>query len=167
MCPYAGELLPLYMHVNSSPISIFLDLYPFSFSEGLCEVCHIATDIRKLPRSLCISWYSERHTEQEIRAAIQDHGFGQPFFGGRIHEIILECWCQELWNGHMHGWHGKTLIRIPEVKIPSRKPWLRCEDNIKMDLKELCCEGLDWIHLVHDRNQWQTLVNTVMGFWVP
>jgi hypothetical protein len=34
------------------------------------------------------------------------------------------------------------------------------EDNIKMHLKETGCEGVDWIQVVHDRDQWQTLVNS-------
>jgi hypothetical protein len=28
-----------------------------------------------------------------------------------------------------------------------------------MDLREMGWEGMDWIHLVQDRNQWQALVN--------
>jgi len=43
----------------------------------------------------------------------------------------------------------------------------RREDNIRMDLREICWEGVEWIHLDQDRYQWQTLVNTVMNLWVP
>jgi hypothetical protein len=28
------------------------------------------------------------------------------------------------------------------------------EDNIKMDLEEICSEGLDWIYLAEDRDKW-------------
>lgn len=28
-------------------------------------------------------------------------------------------------------------------------------------------ECVDWSHLVQDRDQWWTLVNMVMNFWVP
>jgi hypothetical protein len=31
------------------------------------------------------------------------------------------------------------------------------EDNIKMDLREIGLEGVDWIHLAEDRDQWWTL----------
>jgi hypothetical protein len=41
------------------------------------------------------------------------------------------------------------------------------EDNIKIDLRETGCGGLDWIHLDYDRDQWRTLVNTVINFRVP
>jgi hypothetical protein len=41
------------------------------------------------------------------------------------------------------------------------------EDNIRMDLRELGWEGVDWIHLVQDRDQWRTLVNTAMNLRVP
>jgi hypothetical protein len=39
--------------------------------------------------------------------------------------------------------------------------------DVKTDLKEIGCEGVDWIHLVQDRNQWQTLVNMIMNLCVP
>jgi hypothetical protein len=40
-------------------------------------------------------------------------------------------------------------------------------DNIKMDLRERGCDGMDWIDAALDRNQWRALVNTVMNLWVP
>jgi hypothetical protein len=38
--------------------------------------------------------------------------------------------------------------------------------NIKMDLKEIGWEGMNWIHLAQDWDQWQTLVNAVMNLRV-
>jgi len=35
-----------------------------------------------------------------------------------------------------------------------------------MVLREIRWEGVDWIHLAHDRDQWKILVNAVMNFWV-
>ena len=43
----------------------------------------------------------------------------------------------------------------------------RWEDNIKMDLKEVGCGGMDWIELALDRDRWRALVNSVMNLWVP
>jgi hypothetical protein len=40
------------------------------------------------------------------------------------------------------------------------------ENNIRMDLREIGWEGVDWIHLGKDRNWWQTLVNIIMNFLV-
>jgi len=42
----------------------------------------------------------------------------------------------------------------------------RCKDNIRMDLKEIGCKGVDWIHPVQDRDQWQVLVNTVTNLQI-
>jgi hypothetical protein len=39
--------------------------------------------------------------------------------------------------------------------------------NIKMDLGEIGWDGMDWIDLGHDRDQWRALVSTVMNLRVP
>jgi len=46
----------------------------------------------------------------------------------------------------------------------SRRRW---EDNIEMDLQEVGCGGMDWIHLAQDIDRWWALVNTVMNLRVP
>jgi hypothetical protein len=40
-------------------------------------------------------------------------------------------------------------------------------DNIKIDLRDVEWDGMDWIHLAQDRDQWRALVNTMMKFRVP
>jgi hypothetical protein len=39
-------------------------------------------------------------------------------------------------------------------------------DNIKIDLKEIEWDGMDWIDLAQDRDQWRALMNTVMNLQV-
>jgi hypothetical protein len=46
-------------------------------------------------------------------------------------------------------------------------PKHRGEDNIKMDLQEGGCGGIDWIDLAQDTKRCQALVNAVMNLWVP
>jgi hypothetical protein len=41
------------------------------------------------------------------------------------------------------------------------------EESIRMDLREIEWEGVDWIHLAQDRDQLWALVNTVMNLHVP
>jgi hypothetical protein len=36
-----------------------------------------------------------------------------------------------------------------------------------MDLREVGCDGRDWIDLAQDRDQWRALVNLVMNLQVP
>jgi hypothetical protein len=56
---------------------------------------------------------------------------------------------------------------MPEGKRPLGSPRRRWADTIKMDLREIRWDGLDWIDLAQDRDQWRALVNTVMSFRIP
>jgi hypothetical protein len=40
-------------------------------------------------------------------------------------------------------------------------------NNIKIDLREIVWDGMDWIDLAQNRDQWRALVNTAMNFRVP
>jgi len=57
----------------------------------------------------------------------------------------------------------KVLVGKPERKKPLGWPRRRWEDNIKMDLQEVGCGGMDWIELAQDRNRWRALVTAVMN----
>jgi hypothetical protein len=59
-----------------------------------------------------------------------------------------------------------TLVGKPEGKRPLRKPRRRWVDNIKMDLREIGWDGMDWIKLAQDRDQWRALMSTVMNLRV-
>jgi hypothetical protein len=61
----------------------------------------------------------------------------------------------------------RILMGNPEGKRPLGRPIRRWVDNMKMDLREIRWDGMDWINLAQDRDQWRPLVNTVMNFWVP
>jgi len=54
----------------------------------------------------------------------------------------------------------------PEGKKPLGRPRRRWEDNVKMDLQEVGCWGMDWIELAQDRDRRRALVNAVMNLWV-
>ena len=62
----------------------------------------------------------------------------------------------------MQGFGGE-----PGRKRPLGRPRCRWEDNIKMDLQEVGCEGMDWINVAQNRDRWWALVNAVMKLQVP
>ena len=55
----------------------------------------------------------------------------------------------------MGEWRGvcKVLVGKPEGKRPLGRPRRRWEDNIKMDLQEVGCGGVDWIELAEARDR--------------
>jgi hypothetical protein len=61
----------------------------------------------------------------------------------------------------------RILVGKPEGNRPVRRPRHRWVDNIKMDLGERGWDGMDWIDLTQDRDQWKALVSTVMNLRVP
>jgi hypothetical protein len=59
------------------------------------------------------------------------------------------------------------LAGNPEGKRPLGGPRRRWVDNIKMDLREIGWDDIDWIDLAQDRDQWRDLVKAVMNIRVP
>jgi hypothetical protein len=55
----------------------------------------------------------------------------------------------------------RILVGKPEGKRPPGRPKRRWVDNIKTDLNERGWDGMDWIDLAQNRDQWRDLVNTV------
>jgi hypothetical protein len=55
------------------------------------------------------------------------------------------------------------MLGRPEGKRSLGRPKSRRVDNIKIDLRDIEWDGMDWIYLAQDRDQWKSLVNTVMN----
>jgi hypothetical protein len=76
------------------------------------------------------------------------------------------------WAGHV-AQMGETmnaykiLVGKPEGKRPLGRPIRKWVDNIRIDLKDIGWDVMEWIDLAQDMNQWRALVNTVMNLRVP
>jgi len=76
------------------------------------------------------------------------------------------------WTGHVahmgdrRGIFG-VLVGKPEGKRPLGRPRHRWEDNIKIDLREVGCGGMDWIELAQDKDSWRAFVIAVMNVQIP
>jgi hypothetical protein len=55
----------------------------------------------------------------------------------------------------------------PDGKRPLGRPRRRWDDNMKLDLQEVGCGGMQWIDLSQDRDRWREIVNAVMKLRVP
>jgi hypothetical protein len=61
----------------------------------------------------------------------------------------------------------RTFVGKPEGKRPLGRPRCRWVENIKMDLRDIEWDVVDWIELAQNRDQCRALVNTVMNLRVP
>jgi hypothetical protein len=61
----------------------------------------------------------------------------------------------------------RILVGKSEGKRPLGRPRRRRGDKIKIYLRHIGWDGMDWIELAQDRDQWRALVNTVMNLRVP
>ncbi len=61
----------------------------------------------------------------------------------------------------------RVLVGKPEGKIQLGRPRRRWKDNIKMDLQEVGCGGVDWIEVAQDRDRWRAHENVVVNIQIP
>jgi hypothetical protein len=71
------------------------------------------------------------------------------------------------WAGHVVRMGEKRnaymiLVGRPEGKRQLERPRRKRVDNIKINPREIECDGMDWIDLAQDRDQWRALVNMAM-----
>jgi hypothetical protein len=60
--------------------------------------------------------------------------------------------------------YAYILVGNTERKRPHRRSRRGWKDNIRMVIREIRWDGVDWMHLGQDRDQWRALLNTVMNF---
>jgi hypothetical protein len=80
-------------------------------------------------------------------------------------------WRRMRWAGHVARLGDKSgvfrgLVGKPEGKRPPGRPKLRWQDNIKMDVQEVGCGGMEWMELAEDRDRWRELLKAVMNLRV-
>jgi hypothetical protein len=75
------------------------------------------------------------------------------------------------WVGHIAGLGERrgiyrVLVGCQEGMSPLGRPRHRLENNIKMDIQEVGCGGMDWIELAEERDRWLACMNSVMNLGV-
>jgi hypothetical protein len=109
-------------------------------------------DILKLPINIYIVKFSFLHNE-ELRNLYSSQSIIRMIKSRRMR-----------WAGHVARMGEKRnayriLVGKPEVKRPLARPRRRLVDNIKMDIREIGWDGVDWIDMVQDRDHWRALAN--------
>ena len=61
----------------------------------------------------------------------------------------------------------RVLVRKPQGNRPLGRPRRTWEDNVKMDLREMGYDPVDWISLPEGRDKWRAYVRAVMDLRVP
>jgi hypothetical protein len=131
---------------------------------------------------------------EEFRLRVFENGVMRRIFGPKGYEVTRE-W-RKLHNEELHHLYssltivlviksrrmrwkenvacmgeGTGMYRVFMGKSKGKRslgrPRCRWEYNIKMDLQEVGCGGLDWIDVAQDRDSWRVRVNVVMNLQVP
>jgi hypothetical protein len=55
------------------------------------------------------------------------------------------------------------VYKVLVGKRPLGRPRRRWEDRIRIDLREIGWEDVEWVQLVQDRGRWRAVVNAVMN----
>ena len=91
-----------------------------------------------------------------------------------VHLILSECLkCSKLrWTGHVASLEeGRSIFKLltgkPIGKILLGRPGRRWEDDIRMDLEEICINAGNWVDSAQDRNYWRSLVNAALNLRIP
>ena len=76
------------------------------------------------------------------------------------------------WAGHVARMEeGRSVFKIltgkPTGKRRLGRPRRRWEDNIRMDLEEICINAGNWVDSAQDRDYWRALVNAALNLRVP
>jgi hypothetical protein len=61
----------------------------------------------------------------------------------------------------------RLLVEMPEGKTPPGGPRRRWVGNINMDFGEIREDGVDWIGITKDRDEWRAHMNVLMNLRVP
>jgi hypothetical protein len=80
------------------------------------------------------------------------------FYGGHSGIFVIFCLKRNAYS---------ILVGKPEGNKPLARSRRRWKNNIRMDLRELGREDLDWMNLAQDKEHWWALLNTVMNLRVP
>jgi hypothetical protein len=88
-----------------------------------------------------------------------------PLFNEELHNLYSSPSIVRMIKSRIIRWAGHVLVGKPDGKRPLGRPRRRWVDNIKMDLKEIGWDCMDWIDLAQDRDQRRAM--TVMNLRVP
>jgi hypothetical protein len=164
------------LHLAGKIWRLFVELFEWKkvkVQHCVCDLFCVSVESKGiiLPVILygCETWSLTLREEHRLR--VFENRVLMRIFGPERDEVMIKS-RRMRWAGHVARM-GETrnayriLVGKPEGRRRLGRPRRRWVDSIKIDLREIGWDGVDWVDLAQDRDQWRVLVNTVMNLRVP
>jgi hypothetical protein len=111
------------------------------------------------PKGYEVRWEWRKLHNEELNDLYYSHNIIRLIKARRIRRAGIK----HVWGRGVH----RVSVGKPQGKSPVGSPRRRWEDNIKIYLQEMGCEGMDLTDVAEDKNRWRALVDVGMTLRIP
>jgi hypothetical protein len=133
--------------------------------------CQDMTAPSKIPNCLLVINTSPFHSISSVDAGPLSNwrinNQKQSFWGKLIYSVLAENWLPNFTLSLLLFFTLIFYLCLCKINSVTQTIISRSEDNIKIDIKAITWETVDWSHPPQDRIQWLVLMNRMMTFQEP